>query len=259
MKNSVYAHQSPQPEPSGPANFLKNLFLPNFFSSHPKIGQHLQVDMHAHWLPGVDDGAQSDREGLAMVKGLAELGYRKLIATPHIKLQYENTPKLLKKVFDRFSKVVRKAGIDIELSLAAEYMLDEGFEEHLKAGPLLTLEGKYLLVELSHHNVQILPVLKKTLFDLQMEGYRPILAHPERYSYYFENFKTLEGLKDAGCLFQLNALSLAGNEGREIVKRARKLLDHEWYEFVGTDLHNPQQLANLKKVALTQEFHNREF
>ncbi|MBP6825715.1 MAG: hypothetical protein KA165_04050 [Saprospiraceae bacterium] len=255
MKNTVSVHQSPPV--SGSSNFLKNFFLPIFSSSHPNLGEHLQVDMHAHWLPGVDDGAQSDREGLAMIRGLVELGYRKLIATPHIKNQYENDPKNLGKAFERFKKVVEKAGIEVELSLAAEYMLDEGFEKHLKSGPMLTLRDNYLLIELSHHNIQILPVLQKTLFEITKEGYRPILAHPERYSYYFENFKTIEGLKETGCLFQLNAMSLAGYEGKEITKRARKLLDQEWYEFVGSDVHNSQQINYLKKVALTQEFQNR--
>ncbi|MBK7939233.1 MAG: hypothetical protein IPJ82_20105 [Lewinellaceae bacterium] len=238
---------------------MKNLFSPLLSSSQPKIGERLQVDMHAHWLPGVDDGAQSDREGMEMIRGLAELGYRKLIATPHIKNQYENDPEILRRAFDRFKKVVEKTDIKIELGLAAEYMLDEGFERHLKSGPLLTLADNYLLVELSHHNVQILSAIQKTLFNLQVEGYRPVLAHPERYSYYFENFKTIEGLKEAGCLFQLNAMSIAGYEGKEITKRARKLLDQEWYEFVGSDLHNPQQINYLKKVALTQEFQNRVF
>lgn len=259
MKNAVYAHPNPSPEAHGSSNFLKNLFFPLLSSSHPNIGERLQVDMHAHWLPGVDDGAQSDREGLAMIRGLAELGYRKLIATPHIKKQYENNPQILKKAYDRFLKVVAQNEITVELGLAAEYMLDEGFEEHLATGPLLTLRDNYVLVELPHHNIQMLSAIQKTLFKLQVEGYRPILAHPERYSYYFENFKTIEGLKEAGCLFQLNAMSLAGYEGKEITKRARKLLDQEWYEFVGSDVHNPQQINYLKKVSLTREFQNRAF
>ena len=151
------------------------------------------------------------------------------------------------------------AELGVELSLAAEYMLDEGFEEHMASGPLLTLHDNYVLVELPHHNIQTLSAIQKTLFKIQMEGYRPILAHPERYSYYFENFGTIEGLKETGCLFQLNAMSLAGYEGKEITKRARKLLDQEWYEFVGSDVHNPQQINYLKKVTLTREFQNRVF
>lgn len=258
MKNSIYAHQYPTQTASGPSQLLKNLLLPFFSSNSPQIGQQLQVDMHAHWLPGVDDGAQSDREGLEMIRGLAALGYRKLIATPHIKTQYENTPAMLKEFYDRFMKVVRKAGIDMEFGLAAEYMLDEGFEAHLKSGPLLTLKENYVLVELSHHNIQILPALQKTLFQIQLAGYKPVMAHPERYGYYFENFKTIEGLKDAGCLFQLNAMSLAGYEGKEVTKRARKLLDQEWYEFVGTDLHTPRQLNYFNKLALSQQFQNRD-
>ncbi len=258
MKNSIYAHSTPLTALSGPTHYLKNLLFP-YFGGQQKLGQLLKVDVHGHWLPGVDDGAQTEKEGLTIVRGLAELGYKKLIATPHIKETCPNQPKDLKRVFEWFKKSVKKAGIEVELALGAEYMLDGGFEKHLQSGDLLTLHGKHLLVELNPHQIQILPALQKILFQIKMKGYVPILAHPERYAYYCENWNTMEGLKEGGLLFQGNALAVSGLEGKEISKRARKLLDHGWYEYVGTDIHTLEHLKHLGKVALSQKFLNGEF
>lgn len=258
MRNSIHLDHIPAPMSTGPVTYLKNLFFPNL-GGQSKLGQHLMVDMHGHWLPGVDDGAQTEKEGLALVKGLAELGYRKLIATPHIKETCPNQPKDLKRVFDHFKRSVAKAGINIELGLAAEYMLDEGFAAHLASGNMLTLHGKYVLVELNPQQVQILPALQKILFNIKMKGYLPVLAHPERYGYYCDNWNTMEGLKSTGLLFQGNAMAVSGLEGKEMARRARKILDHGWYEFIGTDIHNAAHLKHLAKVTFSQKFNNRDF
>lgn len=244
--------------PTGPAQFLKNLFSP-YFGGQTKIGTHLSVDIHAHWLPGVDDGAQTEKEGLAMVRGLVELGYRKLVATPHIKETFPNEPRNLRRVFEHFKKTVHKAGIEVELALGAEYMLDAGFDAHLESGDLLTVHGKYLLVELNTQQVQILPALQKILSNIQKKGYVPILAHPERYAYYCNNWNTMEGLKETGLLFQGNAMAVSGLEGKEMAKRARKILDNGWYEFIGTDIHTVAHLKHLSKAGFSQKFRNEQF
>lgn len=258
MKDSIYTRQTPTIMSSGPTQYLRNFFLP-YFGGNTKLGQHLTVDIHAHWLPGVDDGAQTEKEALALVKGLVDLGYRKLIATPHIKETCPNQPKNLKRVFQHFKRAVKKAGIDVELSLGAEYMLDEGFKSHLASGDMLTLHGKYLLVELNPQQVQILPALQKILFDIKVKGYIPILAHPERYGYYCDNWQTMEGLKETGLLFQGNAMAVSGLEGKELAKRARKILDNGWYEFIGTDIHTAASLQHLGKANFSQKFHNEDF
>jgi tyrosine-protein phosphatase YwqE len=258
MKTSIYTPDTPSTISSGPTQYLKNLFFP-YFTGQQKLGQLLRVDVHAHWLPGVDDGAQTEKEALTIVRGLADLGYSKLIATPHIKETCPNEPKNLRRVFEHFKKTVRKAGIEIELALGAEYMLDEGFAKHLASGDLLTLHGKYLLVELNPNQIQILPALQKILFNIKVKGYTPILAHPERYAYYCENWNTMEGLKESGLLFQGNAMAVSGLEGKEMARRARKILDNGWYEFVGTDIHTTEHLKHLNKVALSQKFQNGEF
>lgn len=258
MKNSIYTRQTPNSMSSGPTHFLKNWFLP-YFGGQKKLGQHLTVDIHAHWLPGVDDGAQTEKEALHLVRGLADLGYSKLIATPHIKETCPNEPKNLRRVFEHFKKSVKKAGIEIELALGAEYMLDEGFYTHLASGDLLTLHGKYLLVELNPQQVQILPALQKILFDIKVKGFLPILAHPERYGYYCDNWHTMEGLKSTGLLFQGNALAVSGLEGKEMARRARRILDNGWYEFIGTDMHNANHLQHLGKAHFSQQFRNADF
>ena len=127
--------------PTGGLQYLKNLFFPKR-NQLAAVNRQLEVDIHAHWLPGVDDGAQTEEEGLSLVRGLVELGYSKLVATPHIKADhYNNDPIKLGKVFSKFKKAVKAAGINVELGLAAEYMLDDGFIKHLEDA-LLRIRNK---------------------------------------------------------------------------------------------------------------------
>ncbi|MCB0606967.1 MAG: hypothetical protein H6562_19015 [Lewinellaceae bacterium] len=242
--------------PTGGLQYLKNLFFPKR-NQLAAVNRQLEVDIHAHWLPGVDDGAQTEEEGLSLVRGLVELGYSKLVATPHIKADhYNNDPIKLGKVFSKFKKAVKAAGINVELGLAAEYMLDDGFIKHLEDNNLLAINGNLVLIEMSP--LQLFPALEEILTELKRRGYQPVLAHPERYGYYFKNWSALEALKEQGCYFQLNALSPAGYYGRYIGDRARAIMDRNWYEFVGTDIHNEKQLQYLAKVSYAQAYHNSE-
>ena len=240
------------------------LFQPKkqFFGAEPKMGSeianHLLVDMHAHWLPGVDDGAQTVEEGLMLIKGLAELGYRKLVATPHIMNDfYGNHPEKLIDAFSQFLKPVLLAGINIDLGLAAEYMLDDGFITQLENGPLLTLKWRYVLVEMDMF--QPFPALKEVLFELSLKGYTPILAHPERYQYFHHDFAKYEELKDLGCLFQLNMLAPSGFYGKQEAITATKLLKKGWYELMGSDIHKLFQLDLMNKVTIPNSFSNHRF
>lgn len=236
---------------------LLDIISPLRKKEHQAIGTSLQVDLHAHWLPGVDDGARNVEEGLEMVRGLSELGFKKLIATPHIMVDhYDNSPNRLRRVFRQFKKKVRKAGIPVELALGAEYMLDEGFGQHLEAGDLLTIHQNLVLVETSC--LRPAPKLSEYLFQLQLRQYQPVLAHPERYGYYHKNLAAYEELKNAGVLFQLNLLSLTGYYGRTVADAAKKLLANGWYEFAGTDVHHIRQVKRVtsKQVMAVTDFQN---
>jgi len=235
---------------------LINIFSPAKEQSET-IGSELQVDLHGHWLPEVDDGAESVEEGLALVRGLAELGYQKLIATPHVMVdRYANNPHKLRRSFRRFKKKVRKARIPVELSLGAEYMLDEGFAQHLEEGDLLTLHQNLVLVEMSC--LRATPRLDEYIFELQLKHYQPVLAHPERYGYYHKDLSAYEALKDAGILFQLNLLALTGYYGRTVAEAANKLLARGWYDFAGTDVHHYRHIRRLssKQVAAAGQLSN---
>ena len=141
----------------------------------------LQTDMHSHLLPGIDDGAQDLQASVELIRGMRELGYQKLITTPHIIWDmFKNTPAIIHEKLYGLQKAVADAGIDVELQAAAEYFLDEHVEELLKKKePLLTLNGNKVLTEFS----MAFPSLniKDLLFDMVMNGYQPVIAHPERY------------------------------------------------------------------------------
>lgn len=237
--------------------FFQELFYPSEPAPTEPLANQLQVDTHAHWLPGVDDGAQTTEEALQMVRGLSKLGYQKLIATPHIMVdRYQNDPAQLTDIFESFRQKVKMANIPVELQLGAEYMLDEGFTQHLQNGPLLTLQGKLVLLEMSRF--QVYPRLREILFELQLKGYVPVLAHPERYTFYHQKHREYEQLKEAGCLFQLNLLSLQGSYGDAEERAARFLLRQGWYDLAGTDLHRPRQLEKLSQVTLSGSFKNAQ-
>lgn len=211
----------------------------------------IKTDMHSHLLPGIDDGAKDIESSLQLIRGMKELGYQKLITTPHIIWDmYRNTPEIIAAKLEELRAAVKKENIDVELHAAAEYFLDEHVEELLNTRqPLLTVSGKKVLVEFS----MAFPSLhiKDILFDMQMQGYQPIIAHPERYIYLQQNKAFYQELKDLGCLFQLNLLALSGHYGRTVRELADYLLGKGMYDLVGTDLHNVHHLEALQYVEMT--------
>ena len=135
--------------------------------------------------------------------------------------------------------------ITIPFRAAAEYMMDDHFVLLFKMGDLLTLKGNYVLVEMSYINAPI--QLYSILFDLQVAGYIPVLAHPERYLFYHHNFEEYQKLKKAGCKFQLNLLSVVGYYGDGIAKIAERLLQKGMYDFVGSDVHHDNHVAAFEQ------------
>lgn len=216
-----------------------------YFIDFDKIG----VDIHSHLIPGVDDGAKDLEESIVLIKGLKELGFKKIITTPHVYQDYyPNTSDRLLAGLDTVRQGLKDAGINIEIKCAAEYYMDEVFEQLLKDKKLLTFGDNYVLVEMSFF--QEANKLDEYLFQMQVNGYRPILAHPERYTYYLRNFERFEDLKNRGCKLQLNLLSLTGHYGKEVRDLAIKMLDANLYDFVGTDTHNLGHIEKLKTLTL---------
>ena len=228
----------------------------NLFSKKKTKGARIdysvfKTDMHSHLLPGIDDGSRDIEMSLELIRGMKELGYKKLITTPHIIWDmYKNTPEIVNTKLEELRAAVKEAGIDVELHAAAEYFLDEHVEELLsKKEPLLTISGNKVLTEFS----MAFPSLntKDILFDMQMQGYQPVIAHPERYIYLQQNKEFYRELKDIGCLFQLNILALSGHYGRSVKDLAEYLLNNGFYDLVGTDLHNFHHLEALQYAEMT--------
>jgi protein-tyrosine phosphatase len=206
-----------------------------------------QVDMHAHILPGIDDGAATMEDSLAMIEGMYDLGYQHLIATPHIyKEFYPNTTAIIQEKLRLVREALTRKGLNIRLDSAAEYFLDDHFDRLLQDDDIMVLPGGYVLVEMSF--VAEHPNFRQTLFEMQMKGYKPILAHPERYPYLNQNIIALENLVDGGCRLQLNLLSLTGHYGKGPQLAAERLLKHKLISMVGTDAHNIQHVGLLSQL-----------
>jgi tyrosine-protein phosphatase YwqE len=208
----------------------------------------LQVDMHSHLIPGIDDGSQDMATSLELVKGLSALGYKKIITTPHILWEvYPNTSEIITNGIQEVQKAVAESGIPVEIRAAAEYFMDDYFQQLLKnKTPLLPVKGNMVLVEFSMVTAPL--DLQDLLFEMQLQNYQPIIAHPERYVYLNRKKEFFDDLKSSGCLFQLNLLSLTGHYGTSVQELAEYLLKKEYYDLAGTDMHNKRHLEALQKL-----------
>ncbi len=202
--------------------------------------------MHSHLIPGIDDGVPDEETSLQLITGLMDLGYKKIITTPHVNGDvFPNTPAIIGEGQATVLRALKQNGIAVEFRAAAEYLMDDYFVKALtNGGSFLTLKDNLILVELSF----IVPALnlKDMLFQLQLNGYQPILAHPERYLYFAGNKGWYDQLRDSGCYFQLNLLSFAGHYGREARDLALYLVKKGYVEYLGTDLHHQRHLDVLR-------------
>jgi tyrosine-protein phosphatase YwqE len=211
----------------------------------------LGTDMHSHLLPGIDDGSPNPETSVKLITGLMQQGFKKFITTPHIMWDmYKNSRDIILQKQDELKNFLETAGVKAELHAAAEYFLD-GHVKNLLAEktPLLTIHDNLVLVEFSLASEPL--DLKEILFEMQMQGYQPVIAHPERYIYQEKNKSFFEELKLSGCLFQLNLMSLAGTYGKATTELARYFIKNQYYDFAGTDLHNLNHLDHLQNPAIT--------
>ena len=211
----------------------------------------LKADMHSHLLPGIDDGSPDMETSLQLIRAMTEIGFSKLITTPHIMWDmYKNTRPIILDKLEQLRAAVKAEGLTVEINAAAEYFLDDYISGLLKKNePLLTVSGRMVLVEFSLAQPSM--SLKEILFEMQMQGYIPIIAHPERYIYLEHNKNFYEDLKDIGCLFQLNLLSLSNHYGKSVHELAQYLVKKEYYDLVGTDLHYYRHIEALKNSSIS--------
>lgn len=211
------------------------------------------TDVHCHIAPGVDHGSQDVPQSLEMLRAEADMGISRVILTSHTTAEtFENTPETLKASYETLVAAVKEAGIPIELHVSSEYRIDEYYNKLYASGQILPMPGNYLLLENSF--VQELIEIDEMMFDVQCRGYHPILAHPERYRYYYGRHDRYEKLHNAGVLFQVNILSLAGYFGAGAREAAMWLIDHNMVDMFGSDMHNMDHAAIIKDYIGSKEW-----
>lgn len=230
----------------------------NIFKKSKKVPEinfsGLGVDMHSHVIPGIDDGAQNLGQSLALIHAYKDLGFRKIITTPHVMADYyRNTREIIERGLDELREELHQQNVDFEVEAAAEYYLDESFETKLEKGDMMTLGQEYLLFEISFVNYpqNLIEMIRK----IQDKGYKPILAHPERYPYLFESMEHYQRIRETGCYLQLNTISLTGYYGKASQKIAEELVDNIMIDFIGSDMHHIKHAIALKRALNTTYVH----
>ena len=230
--------------------------MSNFFSLFKKKSTPIEnsvfinpitTELHSHLIPGIDDGIEQIEETIEVLKQYQQLGYKKVITTPHIMGDfYKNGAFNIIPGLEKIRNLLQQNNINIEIEAAAEYMVDELLEVKINNKEILTFGGNKVLIELPFNAEPL--ILKSVLFELQTNGYQPILAHPERYPYYTANKSNYDQLIENGILFQLNIMSLIGYYSPEVKKTAEYLIDNKMIHLVGSDLHGVRHLPFLEKA-----------
>lgn len=211
------------------------------------------IDIHCHILPGIDDGAATPEQSLELLEKYASMGINDFIATPHIMIDYyPNNEKTIAAAYKKLDALNLRSKIPgLIINLSAEYMIDSHFEELLANRKIVPLKYRYVLVELSYLQppLNLTSVIKK----MRNAGYYVVLAHPERYNFYHDKKEYYHSLKQMGCFFQLNALSLSEYYGKSAHKMAKWLLENGLIDFLGTDTHKISQLSLLSELKVDKK------
>lgn len=216
-------------------------------------GLFFHTDIHCHLVPGIDDGQRTPEGGADLVAREKQWGINRIIVTPHVTQDtFENTPLTILPAFDKLKEAVAQKGVDIELLHSAEYRMDAFFTHQIEEGTVTPMPNNYLLVENSF--IQESWNIDNLLFNLKMKGFKPILAHPERYVYYHPKRERYRQLHERGTLFQINLLSLAGNYGKEVKQMAEYLIDNDMVDFVGTDMHNHRHADIIEAYLQSRDY-----
>lgn len=229
------------------SKFKRSKLLPVDYST-------VVTDMHSHFIPGIDDGSKSIEESVQLIREMHELGFKKIITTPHIMSDYfKNTPEIILGGLEEVRRAVKQAGISIELHAAAEYYIDDGFVRKLESEKLLTFGDNNLLFEVSYINCP--DNINDIIFRMQVAGYKPIMAHPERYPFWYNDFDQYRLFRDNGVLLQINANSIGGYYGYDAKKIAEKLIDNNMVDLIGSDCHAMKHIEGLKRTQHEKYFH----
>lgn len=233
-----------------------NLFKKNTSPAESYDFMHIAQDIHSHLLPGIDDGSPDVDTSIELLKALSAAGITRFICTPHVIGDlYRNTPSTINRALQLLQEACVRNNVPVEISAAAEYMMDDYFMELLrKKEPLLTLTKNHVLTELSYATAP--GNLEKMAFELSVNGYHPLMAHPERYFYYHKDYQAYHRMKELGFLLQVNLLSITGYYGKGVAKAAKYIIENNLHDFVGTDLHHSRHLDALTSPRSRELLHS---
>jgi len=207
----------------------------------------LQTDIHSHILPGIDDGAQNIEESIMMVKSFIDQGYTKIITSPHIhSTRYKNNKNSIQAAYELLQNALIQHNLNLNIEYTAEYHFDQEFLGLIKKDEIISFgQEKYVLVEFSF---LMPPVGVDRVFTLLSEkGYQPVVAHPERYEYWYGNMGLFEKLRDIGYLFQSNIHAAAGFYGGVPQRIFSMLAKNRWIDFLGSDAHDETSVNALNQ------------
>jgi len=217
--------------------------------------EYLKTDIHSHLIPGIDDGSKSMEESIALLKNFEKLGYTKIITTPHIMTKaFNNTKVSILENFSKLKKATQEAHLNIDIQVAAEYYVDEGFLSLLEKGELLPIDDEYILFETSYVNRPV--DLESVIYNIIAAGYKPLLAHPERYQYIKNVEEEFNALKDQGALFQANLNSFVGFYGKQAQKNVEYLNENSMIDFLGSDVHHEKHMTSFSAVVHSDIYAN---
>lgn len=226
----------------------------SIFKSKPKLSDLIPegtIDIHSHLLPGIDDGATDISNTIKLLEGIRKIGFTKCILTPHTLPEiWENTSDGIKETFHTTKNNLEEPLQTMLHRAASEYMINEAFLDRLHSEPLLTIKDNIVLIEMSYMNPPL--ALKEIIFEIQIKGYQPLLAHPERYLFYHQNTKMYTTLKELDVKFQMNLLSSVGYYGSKVAIAADFLLKENYIDFVGTDVHHMKHIEAFENKIIVK-------
>lgn len=210
------------------------------------------TDIHSHILFDVDDGSKSLEESIEILKRMQEIGFKNVILTPHYieGSEYCCENKEKKEKLNLIKKALEAQNIKINVYLGNEIFINHNIYELIKEGVIHTLNStRYILIEFPFHN-QIVN-LEDIIYELKIKGLIPIIAHPERYSYFQDNYQEIDRLREEGFLFQGNYASILGYYGKDSQKLLKYMLKKGYIDYLGTDIHRASKtyvIDNFKKI-----------
>ena len=213
----------------------------------------LKTDIHSHLLPGIDDGSADMEMTISLIKKMQQLGFSKLIITPHVMSDfYKNTSAIILNGLNDVRAELKAKNINMEIDAAAEYYIDYDFEQKIGKEKFLTFGENYILVELSF--IEAPKNIFDIIFKLQLEGYKVVLAHPERYMFF--KMKDYEDLINRGVFLQINFLSIVGYYSEAIKKKVNDLIANNMVSFFGSDCHNMHHVQLYEECQTKKAWHD---